>query len=94
MKHKILKTAGITLLTLITFVWAAPYLFKGKISQLVRSAAHKNLRAQVNFSDLDISWFRHFPNITIGLDNLNVTCVGEFQGDTLLSAKQLNIWRI
>ena len=28
--------------------------------------------------------------MTIGLDNLQVTCVGEFQDDTLISAKQLD----
>jgi AsmA-like C-terminal region len=91
MKSKILKITGITLLTIVAFVWAAPYLFKGKITNLVRSTFSKDLRAYVNFSDVDISWFRHFPNITIGLNNLEITCVGEFQGDSLLTAKQINI---
>jgi hypothetical protein len=40
---------------------------------------------------VDISLFRHFPKITIGLENLQVICVGEFQGDTLITAKQFNI---
>jgi hypothetical protein len=91
MKSKILKITGITLLVLIAFVWAAPYLFKGKITSLVKSAVDKDLRAHVDFSGVDISLFRHFPNVTIGIDNLNLTCVGEFQGDTLISAKQFNI---
>jgi hypothetical protein len=91
MKHKILKTTGITLPILVACLWTAPYLFKGKISHLVNATVNKNLKAHVNFSDVDISWFRHFPNITVGLDNLNVICVGEFQGDTLVSAKQLNL---
>jgi len=91
MKSKILKITGITLLTLVTFVCTSPWLFKGKIISLVKSAVNKDLRAHVEFSDVDISWFRHFPNITVGLNNLDVTCVGEFQGDTLISAKQFNI---
>ncbi|HEY4935029.1 MAG TPA: AsmA-like C-terminal region-containing protein [Puia sp.] len=91
MKSKILKITGVALLVLIVFVWAAPFLFKGKIISLIRSAVNKDLRADVDFSDLDISWLRHFPNITVGLENLEVTCVGEFQGDTLMSAKQFNI---
>jgi hypothetical protein len=91
MKSKILKITGITLLTIVVFVWAAPYLFKGKITSLVRSTFSKDLRAYVNFSDVDISWVRHFPNITIGLNNLDISCVGEFQGDSLMSAKQINI---
>ncbi len=91
MKNKILKTAGITALVLLTFIFSAPYLFKGKIVRLVNAQIDKNLRAHVVFSDLDISLFRHFPNITVGLENLQVTCVGEFQGDTLLTAKQFDI---
>jgi hypothetical protein len=91
MKRKILLTTGITLLIIITFAVTAPWIFKGKITSLVKSAFNKDLRAHMDFSDVDISWFRHFPNITVGLNNLDLTCVGEFQGDTLMSAKQINI---
>jgi uncharacterized protein involved in outer membrane biogenesis len=91
MKNKILKFTGLALLVLVSFVWAAPYLFKGKIVSLLKTSANRNLNAHVYFSGVDISWFRHFPKITVGLDNLQVICVGEFQGDTLLAAKQLNI---
>jgi hypothetical protein len=91
MKSKILKITGITLLVLITFVLSAPWLFKGKIIHLVKAQINKDLRAHVNFSDVDISLFRNFPNIAIGLDSLQVTCVGEFQGDTLITAKQFDI---
>src|SRR5580704_9107267 len=91
MKNKILKITGIALLVLITFVCAAPYLFKGRIIYLVKAGINKNLRAHVNFSDVDISWFRHFPKIAVGLDNLQVICVGKFDGDTLITAKQLDM---
>ncbi len=91
MKTNILKITGITLLTIIAFVWATPYLFKGKISSLIRSAASKDLKAELNFSSLDISWFRHFPNVTVGINDLGITCVGEFQGDSLLSVKQMDM---
>jgi AsmA-like C-terminal region len=91
MKSKILKITGITLLVLISFVCAAPWLFKGKIIHLIKAQVNRDLRANVNFSDVDISLFRNFPKIAIGLDNLQVTCVGEFQGDTLITAKQFDI---
>src|SRR5450631_122397 len=90
-KNKILKITGLASAVLIAFLWAAPYLFKGKITNLVKAQINKNLRAHVNFSDVDISWFRHFPKIALGLDDLQVTCVGEFDGDTLITAKQLDL---
>jgi hypothetical protein len=91
MKSKILKTTGITLLIIVTFLFSAPWLFKGKISSLIRARINKDLRAHVNFSDLDISLFRHFPRISFGLENLQVVCVGEFQGDTLITVKQFDL---
>ncbi len=91
MKSKILKILGLALLILITFVWAAPYLFKGKITSIVRARINRDLRAHINFSDVNISLIRHFPKIAVELDNLQVTCVGEFDGDTLISAKQFDI---
>jgi AsmA-like C-terminal region len=91
MKSKILKITGFTLLVLTAFLWTAPWLFKGKIINLVKSHINRELRAHVNFSDVDISLFRHFPKIAIGLDNVQITCVGEFQGDTLMNAKQFDM---
>ena len=91
MKSKILKITGITLLALVSFILAAPWLFKGKIENLINAQLKKDLRAHVQFTGADISLFRHFPKLTIGLDSLQVVCVGEFQGDTLLTAKQLDI---
>jgi AsmA-like C-terminal region len=91
MKSKILKITGITLLVLAAFVWSAPWLFQGKISHLVKARLNKDLRAHVQFSGLEISLFRHFPKVSITLDNLQVACVGEFQDDTLLTAKQFTV---
>ena len=91
MKSKILKITGITLLILITFVVATPWLFKGKITSIIKARADKDLRAHVSFSAAEISLFRNFPKMTISLDNLQVTCVGEFQDDTLISAKQMDL---
>ena len=91
MKTKILKIAGIALLLIAGFIWAAPYLFKSKLIGLIDARFRKDLRAHVQFSNADISLFRHFPKLTVGLKDLRVVCVGEFQDDTLLSAKQLDL---
>ncbi len=91
MKSKILKISGITLLVLVTFVCSAPWLFQGKISHLVKARLNKDLQAHVQFSGLEISLFRQFPKISVTLDNLQVDCVGEFQDDTLLTAKQFTV---
>jgi hypothetical protein len=91
MKTRILKITGLALLVLIAFVSAAPYLFKGKITSLIKAGMNRDLNAQVRFSEVNISFFRKFPKIEIRLENLQVTCIGEFQGDTLMTARQFNL---
>ena len=91
MKNKILKITGLSLLVLISFALATPFLFQGKILRHVKVRLNKDLKAHVNFSGLDISWFRHFPHMAIGLNDLTVTGTGEFSNDTLVAAKQLDL---
>ncbi|MEO6252381.1 MAG: AsmA-like C-terminal region-containing protein [Ferruginibacter sp.] len=80
----------ITILILIGLLFATPYIFKSQIFSLVKREVNKNLDAQVDFKDVDISFFRNFPRVSIGLDDLQVIGIGEFAADTLLSAKRLD----
>ncbi|HLA57308.1 MAG TPA: AsmA family protein [Puia sp.] len=91
MKSKILKTTGIVLLVIVALIWTAPYLFQGKINRIIKAQITKDFRARVSFSGTSISFFRHFPDISIGLDHVQITCVGEFQDDTLMLAKQFDM---
>ncbi len=88
---KTLKITAIVLLLLISFAFAIPFLFKGKIISLVKTQVNNNINAKVDFSDVDISLFRHFPKLAIALDNLSVTGVDEFAEDTLLSARKIDV---
>jgi hypothetical protein len=47
----------------------------------------KILNAKVDFKDVDISFFRHFPKVAIALDELQVIGTGTFAADTLLICK-------
>jgi AsmA-like C-terminal region len=87
---KFLKIFFITLLVLIGLLFATPYIFKGKIVSLVKKEINKNLNAKVDFKDVDISFFRRFPKVSIGLDDLQVIGTDYFSEDTLLSAKRLD----
>lgn len=88
---KIGKIVLITLLSLVGLLFATPYLFKGKIVKLVKAEINKNVNARVDFKEVNISFFRHFPKVSIGLDELLVTGTGYFAADTLLSAARLDV---
>lgn len=87
---KILKGILITLVVLIVVLFTAPYIFKNKIVALVKKEINKNLTAKVDFKDVDISFFRHFPKVAIGLDDLQVIGTEMFEGDTLMTTKRLD----
>ena len=88
---KVVKVTLIVLLVLIGVAFAAPFLFKGKILAFAKDQANKNLNAKVDFKDVDISFFRHFPRIAVGLEGLQIVGVENFSKDTLVSAKKIDI---
>jgi hypothetical protein len=91
MLKKILKYTGISLLVLIALAFLLPILFKGKIIALIKKEINKSVNARVDFKDADISMFRHFPKLSIGLNELQVIGVNEFANDTLIAAKHMDV---
>ena len=91
MFKKIIKIAGIILLSLIVIAFLLPIFFKGKIMEIAKKEINKNINARVDFKDVDISLFRHFPHVAVGLENLQVIGTGDFSKDTLISSKQIDV---
>lgn len=87
---KTLKITGIILLGVLALAFIIPYAFRGRILQKVKSEINDHVAAQVQFSDLSLSLFTHFPKLTIGLEDISITGQGIFNGDTLLSAKSVS----
>ena len=88
---RILKITGITLLALIVIAFILPFMFKGKIMEIAKKEINKNVNAKVDFKDVNISLFRHFPHAAVGLENLQVIGIGDFSKDTLIAAKQIDV---
>ena len=91
MFKKILKITLIVLLVLVGVAFAAPFVFKGKIIKIAKEQINKSLTAAVDFKDLDISFFRHFPRVSVALTGLQVVGTDEFAKDTLIAAKDIDV---
>src|SRR6187399_1238312 len=87
--RKTLMITGITLTALIAVAFLIPVLFKKQITTLVKKEINKGLVAKVDFKDVSLSLFRHFPKISISLDELSVVGTNEFAKDTLIAAKTM-----
>lgn len=86
---KALQYTGITLVSLLALLFFLPFLFKDKVLATVKTEMNKSLNAEVEFKDLSLSFFTHFPKLTIGLEDVSVKGVGEFSKDTLVAAKSI-----
>ncbi len=82
--------AGIVFGLLIIIMIAIPVVFKGKIVQKVKSAANEAVNAKVDFSDVQLSLFRSFPQLNVALKNLSVTGLSEFNEVKLLNVESLS----
>ena len=87
---KPLKIAGLCLLGLILIAVLLPLIFKKQIITLVKKELNASLTAVVDFHDVNISFFRRFPRVSIRLENVSVVGTNEFAKDTLLSASSLD----
>lgn len=90
MLKKILKVVLIVVAMLIVAAIAIPYFFKDKIMAIVKTELNKQLAAKVDFRDVDISLFRHFPRLAVGLEELQIINIAPFEGDTLLAVKKID----
>ncbi len=88
---RILKIISIFLLVVVILLIATPFLFKGKLEDLLKTTINNNVNAQVTWRALDISLLKGFPDATVTLSDFSVVNNVPFQGDTLASGKELQI---
>jgi len=69
---KILKGFFLLLLLLIIAAVAIPYFFKDQIVERIKTDINKNLDATVDFTDVDLSLLRSFPDFNFSMSNLIV----------------------
>ena len=87
---KILKIAGISLVSLVALAFLIPIIFKKQVQALVKREINKSINATVDFTDVKLSLFRHFPKATISIKGLTVVGKGEFAKDTLIAADKID----
>jgi hypothetical protein len=90
-KTKLLTWIGGAIALLLLLLLIVPLLFKDTIAARVKTAVNQNVNARVDWRDVGLTFFRHFPNLTLTLDDLTTVGVAKFQGDTLASVRHLRV---
>jgi len=86
---KILKWTGIFIAFILLLMFLLPLLFPGTISEQVKKVANQNLAGELNFKKSKLSFFTHFPSLTVSLDELSLMGSAPYQNDTLLKSRQV-----
>ncbi len=90
MKRILVLLGGLFALLLVLLL-VLPLIFKNQIASRAKEAANRSVNARVDWRDAGLGFFRHFPNLTLRLDDLTVANTGKFQGDTLAAIRHLGV---
>jgi hypothetical protein len=91
MIKKLMKFLGIVFFALVLALAILPFVFEEEIKEGIKQAINEEVNAHVEFQDINLSFFRSFPDASVRIDQLQVTGIESFINDTLASTKQIDL---
>jgi AsmA protein len=86
---KSLKIVLISFISLVALLFLAPFLFPQRISDEIKKLATNSLTTPVNFSKARLSFFNHFPSLTLTLYDFDLKGSAPYANTTLVKAKEV-----
>lgn len=86
---RFLKIFGITFVIFVLVLFLLPTLFPETITNKVKSFANEKLNGELSFKKTNLSFFTHFPSLTLTLDEFLLKGSTPFQNDTLIAANKI-----
>lgn len=84
-----LKIAVITFVSVLLLMFLFPIVFPGKIAAEVKKFANEKLEGELNFSEAHLSFFNHFPSLTLTLKDFKLNGSAPYKNETLISANEI-----
>ncbi len=88
---KTLKITVISILVLALVLFSLPFLFPTYISNQVKTWANRHIQTELAFGNARLSFFEHFPSLTLTLHDFSLKGSAPFQQDTLVVAKKVSL---
>ena len=82
---------GSFFLFLLTTALVIPIFLKDSVLQKVNNTIDASIRAKVEFADIDLTFFKSFPHLTLIVEEVSIAGIEQFEGDTLISASHIAI---
>ena len=83
MWKKLLIGLIVFIVVIVAALALVPLIFKDKLMGIAREQINEQLTAKVDWTDMGVSAFKDFPNISLYVKNLTVVTDTPFKGDTL-----------
>lgn len=87
--RRVIKIAGISIGSILLLMFLLPYLFPGFVTTKIKQWAGNSIRGELNFSGASLSFFRHFPSLTLSLHDVTLKGAAPFATDTLLAGSEI-----
>ncbi len=84
------KIFAITFGLLLLMMFLFPIVFPGKIEKEVKEFANQKLNGQLNFKEANLSFFNHFPSLTLSLTAFSLKGSAPYKEETLVSADEIS----
>ena len=86
---KILKYTGGTLAVLLALMFITPLVFSDKIKEQVKKTANEKLNGELNYSEANVSFFTHFPSLTLTLSDFKLNGSAPFQNEEFITSDEV-----
>lgn len=86
---KLVKVLGISFAIVLLAMVLFPIVFPNKIADEVKSFANSKLKGELNFAEANISFFNHFPSLTLTLNQFSLNGSAPYKSEKLLSANKI-----
>ncbi len=86
-----LKIGGIIVTTILLMMFLLPFLFPGTVSKKIKQWTNTSINGELNFSKARLSFFIHFPSLTLTLYDFTLKGAAPFEKDTLVAANEVSL---
>ena len=86
---RFIKYFIIIISSILLFLIVAPYIFQDKIAAVVKETANETIEGKLDYKNLNLSFFKHFPNLTISASDVFLSGTEQFKSKPLLQVKEV-----
>jgi AsmA protein len=88
---KALKVISLSFGGVLVLLFILPLLFPKAVSNKIKAWANNSITSELNFSKARLSFFNHFPSLTLTLYDFSLKGSAPFEQDTLVVASEVSL---